>query len=310
MDKPRLAFVFPGQGAQAPGMGQDVFDEYDAAKAIFKAADERLGFAISELCFEGPEEKLKETAIAQPAIVAASLAYLAAVRDMEVLPQPDFVAGHSLGEYTALAAAGALEPADAIQLAALRGRLMQLAAQQAPGAMAAVLGIDEATLNQVVSDAGVFVANYNSPGQIVISGDKDKIAQAAEALAAKGAKVVPLAVSGAFHTPLMAPAAEGLARVVERLAFKDAQIPIIANTSGLPITAAVDIRAELLKQLTTSVYWQKSVEYMISAGVTTFVEIGPGKVLTGLIRRISREVKAINISDAQTIKNLQSSTWN
>jgi [acyl-carrier-protein] S-malonyltransferase len=229
---------------------------------------------------------------------------------MEVLPQPDFVAGHSLGEYTALAAAGALEPADAIQLAALRGRLMQLASQQYPGAMAAVLGLDEPSLAAVTAEAGVYIANYNSPGQIVISGDKDNMARAAEAIAARGARVVPLAVSGAFHTPLMAPAAEGLAKVVERLAFKDAAIPIIANTSGQPITAAADIRAELLKQLTTSVYWQKSVEYMIGAGVATFVEIGPGKVLSGLIRRINRDVKTVNISDSQAIKNLQANAWN
>jgi [acyl-carrier-protein] S-malonyltransferase len=310
VDKPRLAFVFPGQGAQAPGMGQDVFEEYDAARAVYKAADERLGFAISDLCFEGPEDKLKETAIAQPAIVTTSLAYLAALRDMEVLPQPDFVAGHSLGEYTALAAAGVLEVADAVQLAALRGRLMHLASMQSPGAMAAVLGVDEATLKQIADESGVFVANYNCPGQVVISGAKEKMAVAAEALAAKGAKVVPLAVSGAFHTPLMAPAAEGLARVVERLTFKDATIPIIANTTGEPITAAADIKTELLTQLTTSVYWQKSVEYMIRAGVTTFIEIGPGKVLSGLIRRVNRDVKTINISEAQAIKNLQANPWN
>jgi [acyl-carrier-protein] S-malonyltransferase len=309
VDKPRLAFVFPGQGAQAPGMGQDVYEEYDAAKAVFKTADGRLGFAISNLCFEGPEDKLKETAIAQPAIVTTSLAYLAAVRDMEILPQPEFVAGHSLGEYTALAAAGVLEVADAVQLAALRGRLMHLAALQSPGSMAAVLGIDEAVLKQIAGDAGVYIANYNSPGQVVISGDKDKMATAAETLAAKGAKVVPLAVSGAFHTPLMAAAADGLSKVVERLTFKDAVIPIIANTSGEPITAAADIKAELLKQLTTSVYWQKSVEYMVAAGINTFIEIGPGKVLSGLIRRINRDVKTINISEAQSIKNLQATAW-
>ena len=309
MDRPTLAFVFPGQGAQAPGMGQDVFDEYDSAKAIFKAADERLGFAISTLCFEGPEEKLKETAIAQPAIVATSLAYLAAARDMDILPQPAFVAGLSLGEYTALAAAGVLDVADVVQLAALRGRLMQLASQQAPGAMAAVMGIDEPTLFEIARDSGVYVANYNSPGQVVISGERDKITKAIEALASRGARVIPLAVSGAFHTPLMAPAAEGLAKVVERLAFKDARIPIIANTTGEPITAAAEIKAELLKQLTTSVYWQKSVEYMARAGVTTFIEIGPGKVLSGLIRRVSRDVKTVNISDAQAIKNLQGNLW-
>ena len=309
MDKPRLAFVFPGQGAQTPGMGQDVFEEYDAAKAVFKAADERLGFAISELCFEGPEDKLKETAIAQPAIVAASLAYLAAIRDMEILPQPEFVAGHSLGEYTALAAAGVLDVADAVQLAALRGRLMHLASVQAPGSMAAILSIDEATLKQVAADAGVYVANYNCPGQVVISGDRDKMNTASEALAAKGAKVIPLAVSGAFHTPLMAPAADGLAKVVERLSFKDAAIPIIANTTGEPMTSAGDIKAELLKQLTSSVYWQKSVEYMIHAGVNTFIEIGPGKVLSGLIRRINRDVKTVNVSDTQAIKNLQATAW-
>ena len=310
MDTSKLAYIFPGQGAQSPGMGQDVFDEFDAGHAVFKAADERLGFAISQLCFDGPDEKLKETAIAQPAIVTVSLAYLAAVRDMEVLPQPDFVAGHSLGEYTALAAAGALEFADAIQLAALRGRLMQLAAQQMPGTMAAVLGMDEASLTQLAAESGVFIANYNSPGQLVISGAKDSMARVIESLISKGAKVVPLAVSGAFHTPLMAPAVEGLTRVVERLNFKDATIPIIANTSGQPITAAEDIRAELLKQLTTSVYWQKSVEYMVASGTSTFVEIGPGKVLTGLIRRINRDVRTMNISDAQTIKNMQANTWN
>jgi len=309
VDKPRLAFVFPGQGAQAPGMGQDVYEEYDAAKAVFKAADERLGFSISELCFEGPEDKLKETAIAQPAIVTTSLAYLAALRDMEVLPEPEFVAGHSLGEYTALAAAGVLDVADTVQLAALRGRMMHLAAIQSPGSMAAVLGMDEATLKQVASEAGVYIANYNSPGQVVISGDKDKMAAASDALIAKGAKVVPLAVSGAFHTPLMVPAADGLAKVIERLQFKDAAIPIIANTTGEPITSADDIKAELLKQLTTSVYWQKSIEFMIQAGITTFIEIGPGKVLSGLIRRINRDVKTINISEAQSIKNLQATTW-
>ncbi|MEL7562326.1 ACP S-malonyltransferase [Dehalogenimonas sp. 4OHTPN] len=310
MVKPMLAFVFPGQGAQAPGMGLDVYEEYDSARAVFKAADERLGFSISRLCFEGPEEKLRETAIAQPAIITASLAYLAALRDMDILPEPDFVAGHSLGEYTALAAAGALDVDDAVQLAALRGRLMQLASQQSPGVMAAVMGLDEAVINQTAAEFGIFVANYNSPGQIVISGDRDKMTAASEILAGKGARVVPLAVSGAFHTPLMAPAAEGLSKVVERLNFKDTAVPIVANTTGLPITGAEDIRAELLKQLTTSVYWQRSVEYMIGAGVSTFIEIGPGKVLSGLVRRINRDVKTINISEAQAIKNLQANPWN
>lgn len=310
MVKPMLAFVFPGQGAQAPGMGLDVYEEYDSARAVFKAADERLGFSISRLCFEGPEEKLRETAIAQPAIVTASLAYLAALRDMDILPEPDFVAGHSLGEYTALAAASALDVADAVQLAALRGRLMQLASQQSPGVMAAVMGLDEAVINQAAAESGIFIANFNSPGQIVISGDRDRMATASEILVSKGARVVPLAVSGAFHTPLMAPAAEGLSKVVERLNFKDTAVPIVANTTGLPITGAEDIRAELLKQLTTSVYWQKSVEYMIGAGVSTFIEIGPGKVLSGLVRRINRDVRTINISEAQAIKNLQANPWN
>ncbi|WP_425479776.1 ACP S-malonyltransferase [Dehalogenimonas alkenigignens] len=310
MVKPMLAFVFPGQGAQAPGMGLDVYEEYDSARAVFKAADERLGFSISRLCFEGPEEKLRETAIAQPAIVTASLAYLAALRDMDILPEPDFVAGHSLGEYTALAAAGALDVADAVQLAALRGRLMQLASQQSPGVMAAVMGLDEAVINQTAAESGIFIANFNSPGQIVISGDRDRMATASEILVSKGARVVPLAVSGAFHTPLMAPAAEGLSKVVERLNFKDTAVPIVANTTGLPITGAEDIRAELLKQLTTSVYWQKSVEYMIGAGVSTFIEVGPGKVLSGLVRRINRDVRTINISEAQAIKNLQANPWN
>jgi [acyl-carrier-protein] S-malonyltransferase len=310
VDNTKLAFVFPGQGAQFPGMGQDAWDQFDASRAVFKAADERLGFSISRLCFEGPEDKLKETAIAQPAMVTTCLAYLAAVRDMEVLPQPDFVAGHSLGEYTALAVAGALDFTDVIQLSALRGRLMQLAANETPGSMAAVMGMNESELCAVVANGGVYIANYNSPGQLVISGARDNMTSIIETLTAKGARVVPLAVSGAFHTPLMAPAAEGLARVVERLEFKDAAIPVIANTTGQPITAAEDIRAELLRQLTESVYWQKSVEYMIAQGVGTFVEIGPGKVLTGLIRRIDRGVRAMNIGDATAIKSMQTGAWN
>lgn len=304
-DLAKVAYVFPGQGAQAVGMGRDLYQDFASARAIFEQADEVLRFPLSRLCFEGPEDELRQTINAQPAILTVSYACLEAVREMKSnLTRPTFVAGHSLGEYTALAVAGVIDFATAVYLARERGRLMHEAGTIRPGSMAAVIGLDEALLAEACQQTGVYIVNINCPGQLVISGDREKIVQAMEVVKANGAqRVIPLQVSGAFHTPLMQPAADGLAQTVASLSFGEPLIPIIANTTAQPLTTAEAVKAELLNQLCHCVQWQRSIEYMVGAGVSTFIEIGPGKVLTGLIKRINREVQTINIGDAQSVKN-------
>jgi [acyl-carrier-protein] S-malonyltransferase len=221
------------------------------------------------------------------------------------IPSPSFVAGHSLGEYTALAAAGVIDFATAVKLARERGRLMYEAGLKQPGGMVAVLGLDEAVLLGVCQEAGVWLANLNCPGQLVISGAKDNLAKAAELAGARGAKrTVPLAVSGAFHTPLMQPAVDGMAVVMSGISFQKPVIPVVANTTAQPLTDGEQIEPELLNQLVNSVQWQRSVEYMVKEGVSTFIEIGQGTVLTGLIKRINKDVKTINIGDVKAIKDL------
>ena len=308
MSKPvKGAHVFPGQGAQAVGMGRDLYDGFAAAKAVFKQADEVLGFSLSKMCFEGPEEELRLTVNAQPAIVAVSYACLRAAQELSDgrLMEPAFVAGHSLGEYTALAAAGVLDLGSAVRLTRERGRLMHEAGLRHPGGMAAILGPDENVLGGVCEETDTQIANFNCPGQLVISGAEDKIAKAMDLAKEKGAtRVVPLAVSGAFHSPLMHPAVDGLSEVIGTFDFKDPSVPIIANTTARPLTTGAEVRTELINQMSNSVQWQRSVEYMIDNGVSTFIEIGPGRVLTGLIKRINKDADTVNISDAGTVKNL------
>jgi [acyl-carrier-protein] S-malonyltransferase len=301
----KVAYIFPGQGSQWVGMGRDLYQGFDAAKAVFDRADEALGFPLSRLCFEGPEDELLQTINAQPAIVTVSFACLEASRSMGGrLPPASFVAGHSLGEYTALAAAGVLDFATTVYLARERGRLMHEAGQMTPGGMAAVIGLDEPALAKVCDETGTRIANINCPGQIVISGAEKNLTQAMDLAKARGApRVIRLQVSGAFHTPLMQPAVDGMAEVIATLSFNQPAIPIIGNTTAQPLATAELVEEELLRQLCNCVQWQRSVEYMISDGVSTFIEIGPGKVLAGLVKRINRDVNIVNIGDAEAVRS-------
>ena len=285
-------------------MGRDVYDAFPEAREIFERADEALGVPVTRLCFEGPEDELRATINQQPAILTVSMAYLHAARGRHELADcvPAFVAGSSLGEYSALIAAGAVDFEDGVRLVRERGRLMHAAGEINPGTLAAVMGLDEPDLAAVCEETGAEICNLNGAGQIVIGGPRQAVIQAMDLARARGAaKVVPLAVSGAFHSSLMRPAAEGLAAAIEQANLHDATIPIIANASATPIAATEQITAELIAQLSSAVQWERSVELMAHHGVTTFVEFGPGRVLSGLIRRIAKGVTTASINSAQAL---------
>jgi [acyl-carrier-protein] S-malonyltransferase len=299
----QTAFLFPGQGSQYVGMGQDLSEVYPEARATFDQADKVLGFALSDLCFNGPEEALNDTINTQPAIFVTSVALLRALEGSR-LQAPSFVAGHSLGEYSALVAAGAMDFAAGLQLVRERGRLMKEAGERSPGGMAAVLGLETEVVDQVCRQArketgGVIqVANYNSLGQIVISGDFRTRDVAIELAKAEGAKrVVPLAVSIAAHSPLMECIADEFRQAVEAVEFQRSAVSVVANVSAAPLESVQAIREELVRQLTSPVRWVESVRYMIGQGVTEFVEIGPKDVLTKLMRRIDKSVQAMSAGD-------------
>ncbi len=300
-----VALLFPGQGSQTVGMGRDLYEGSAAARRVFEEADRILGFGLSRLCFDGPDEALTRTENAQPAIFVVSLACLAAAEEAGIVRVPDgvrFLAGHSLGEYTALVAAGALDFDAGLRLVRERGRLMQAASEATPSGMAAILGLDEDAVAGVCAEAGVEIANYNGPGQVIISGPKAALERAAELARQRGARrVIPLNVSGAFHARVMGPAAEGLRPLVDATGFRPARVPVVANVTAQPIVTPEEIRAELREQILRPVRWRQSMEYIINQGVRRFIELGPGKVLTGLLRRIDPGVDAVAIDGLAAI---------
>jgi [acyl-carrier-protein] S-malonyltransferase len=285
-------------------MGRDLYDAFTQAREVFEEADDALGIPLSRLCFEGPEEELAQTVNAQPAILTASVACLKAAAGVAGgMILPAFMAGHSLGEYTALVAAQVLDFKEAVRLTRQRGRLMQEAGERVPGGMAAIIGLDDLSVEEICQETGAQVCNLNSPTQIVIGGSRETLVRAMDLARAMGARyITPLKVSGAFHSSLMQPAAEGMAQAISQLDFRDPIVPIVVNSTAQPVTTSAEIKQELLQQLSSCVQWQKSVEYMVGAGVSTFIEIGPGQVLHGLIKRINQEAEILNIEDASSIR--------
>jgi [acyl-carrier-protein] S-malonyltransferase len=300
-----LAFVFPGQGSQTVGMGRLLSAHSPAAAAVFAAADAALDEPLSRLAWEGPGQALDLTANAQPALLASSLALLAALREAATaaraaIPEPAFFAGHSMGQYSAMVAAGVLALADGIRLVRRRGELMQASAED--GAMAAVIGLEDERLPElsaIASTAGVFtIANRNSPGQVVVSGERAAVQAAVDAAKSLGAKrAIVLPVSVAAHSPLMANAASGMRAALEGVSFSDPSAPLLANADARPITTAAEARTELIEHLTRGVDWVRAVETMRAAGVDTFAEVGPGKVLSNLIGRIVPDAATIPLDD-------------
>ncbi len=302
-----IAFVFPGQGSQSVGMGRALAAASPAAAAVFEAADAALGGAISRIAWDGPAETLDLTVNAQPALLATSIACLAALRERWAAlgvnaPEPAFAAGHSMGQYSALVASGAISLADGVRLVRERGRQMQASGAGREGRMAAIIGLDEARLPELIAAAaahGIFgLANRNSPGQVVVSGERPAVEAALAIAKDLGARrAIELPVSVAAHSPLMVEAADAMARVLAGVDFRDPHPPLLANADARPIETADGARAELVEHLTTGVDWVGAVERMSAAGVTTFVEIGPGRVLTGLIKRIAPAAEALSTDD-------------
>ncbi|HWN11798.1 MAG TPA: ACP S-malonyltransferase [Pyrinomonadaceae bacterium] len=302
-----LAYIFPGQGSQHPGMGKNLVENFPVAARVLEELDDALHFSVSRLCFEGSPEDLQLTENTQPAILAVSVAVLRVLQS-EGFPAPDYVAGHSLGEYSALVAAESLSRTEAIKTVRVRGRYMQEAVPAGVGAMAAVLGAElkeieagcaEASQNQVCAPA-----NINSANQVVIAGHAEAIDRANELLTARGAKrVIKLNVSAPFHCSLMMPAQERLEEYLDAVLFQDLKTPLVTNVDAAEITGAQQARESLVRQVSSPVRWLQSIELLIREGVDTFVEVGPGKVLTGLMRQISREVKCFNVEDTASLKS-------
>ena len=302
----KIAFIFPGQGAQVCGMGQDFYENSETAKAVFDRATELMGFSMPELCFE-KNDRLDITEYTQAAMVTASIAMMKVLKERGV--KPDVAAGLSLGEYCALAAAGVMSEDDAIATVRQRGILMQEAVPVGDGAMAAILALDAEAIEAVTdSMEGVWIANYNCPGQIVISGKKAAVEEACEKLKAAGAKrAIMLNVSGPFHSGMLTGAGEKLGKVLENVEIHEPSIPYVANVTAQYVTSAEPVKELLIKQVSSSVRWQQRVEAMIQDGVDTFIEIGPGKTLAGFMRKIDKSVKTLNVEKWEDIEKVMES---
>ncbi|ACT02125.1 ACP S-malonyltransferase [Paenibacillus sp. JDR-2] len=305
----KTAFVFPGQGAQAVGMGKDAYEAFESSRAVFEQADQALGFKLSDIIFNGPDDVLKQTANTQPALLTVSIALLKALEGRGL--KADYVAGHSLGEYSALVAAGVLGFEDAVRTVRARGEFMEQAVPSGQGAMAAVLGAERGVLAELcskITEEGntVELANVNCPGQIVVSGSAAGVQAVVErGKEEAGAKrVIPLEVSGPFHSSLMKPAAEKLSGVLSEVSMNDAAIPVVANVTAAPVTEAASIRNLLVEQVYSPVLWEDSIRYLAEQGVDTFVEIGSGTVLAGLIKKVDKNLRVISVNNIAALETL------
>ncbi len=300
----KVAFMFPGQASQYPGMGKELAEKYPAARAVFDEADKALGFSISKMCFEGTEDELKLTANTQPAILTVSVAAFRVLEEKGIVP--DYVAGHSLGEYSALVAVGSLKFVDAVKLVRKRGQYMQEAVAAGQGAMAAIMGLSPAVVQDACKRAAegevCSAANLNSPEQTVISGNASAVKRAVEIASQSGAKrAVILPVSAPFHSALMMPAQEKLEKDLQTIAFADLQVPLVTNVDADTIRTGDEARGALVRQVSMTVRWEESMRALLDEGVNTFVEVGPGRVLTGLMRQIERSVASLNVEDEKSL---------
>ena len=299
---PALALLFPGQGSQKVGMGLEAYQSSTAARAVFDSADLALQTSLSRLCFEGPEDELTRTINAQPAILTTSLAYLAAVLESGALERrPAFLAGHSLGEYTALVAAGSLNISDAARLVRERGRLMEEAGKRTAGTMSAIVGLTEDVVTEICRQSGAEPCNFNARTQIVIGGSPQAVQQAATLARERGGRGLPMNVAGAFHTSMMEPAVDAFQKLIEGESLADPAIPVIGNVSAAPLRTAAECRSDLERQIASPVRWRQSILHMLDAGVRTFVELGPGKTLTTMLKRDSPELELISLDGATTL---------
>jgi [acyl-carrier-protein] S-malonyltransferase len=304
---PKVAFIFPGQGSQYPGMGRELAENFPCARAVFEEADDALSFAISKLCFDGPGEELQLTANTQPAILTASVAAAMVLREKGL--EADYVAGHSLGEYSALVVAGALRLADAVRLVRKRGQYMQDVVPVGQGAMAAILGLDGSALEEVcreaMQDEVVSPANLNSPGQVVIAGSAAAVARAVELAKGRGAKrAIMLNVSAPFHCALMKPAQDRLSVDLDATEVTDPLVPLVNNVDAQVVTSASAVREGLKRQVTAPVRWEESMRRLRAEGVEMFLEVGPGKVLSGLLRQIDRSAECLRVEDVATLNEV------